>query len=540
MPNLKDILYKVSIESVSGSTDIKINDILFDSRNVKKGSLFIAVKGTQVDGHSFINEAIEKGAVAIVMENGTIRYPSSNIKHSVFIQVKDSREALAVIASNFYDNPSEKIKLVGVTGTNGKTTTVTLLHQLFRKLGYNTGLISTIQNKINEDIVTAPNTEYPVPSTQSECSGDPPEYSGGHPLTLTTPDPVSINQLLAKMNKAGCTHCFMEVSSHGIEQKRIAGLHFSAAIFTNITHEHLDYHSSFDEYISTKKHFFDTLSSSAFALVNHDDKRWHVMLQNTKAAKYSYALRSVADFKAKLVSNTLEGLELEIDGKQVWFKLIGTFNAYNLLAAYSTAVLLDEVTQPRYASLQGRHSGSEKENKEKILTILSDLTSVNGRFEVVSVASPQAPGLTAIVDYAHTPDALKNVLSTINELKNGNAQLITVVGCGGNRDTSKRPMMAGIACRFSDKVIFTSDNPRNEAPEKIIEDMQKGVKTADHKKTLTIIERKEAIKTACSMANPDDIIIIAGKGHETYQEIKGIRKPFDDKKVLIETLKLLQ
>jgi len=519
MPNLKDILYKVSIESVSGSTDIKINDILFDSRKVKKGSLFIAVKGTQVDGHSFI--IIEKGAAAIVMEYGnqkpvfSIQYPVSSTQHPkpstkypVFVQVKDSREALAIIASNFYDNPSEKIKLVGVTGTNGKTTTVTLLHQLFRELGYNTGLISTIQNKINEDIITAPNTPDFVPQSGSSLRSDQ------HPLTLTTPDPVSINQLLAKMNKAGCTHCFMEVSSHGIEQKRIAGLHFSAAIFTNITHEHLDYHSSFDEYISTKKHFFDTLSSSAFALVNHDDKRWHVMLQNTKAARYSYALRSVADFKAKLISNTLEGLELEIDGKQVWFKLIGTFNAYNLLAAYSTAVLLGEVTQqlvPPVPSNSGRTRdlsndkarakvpplglsrtfGREgfrgAEDKEKILTILSGLTSVNGRFEVVSVASPQVPGLTAIVDYAHTPDALKNVLSTINELKNGNAQLITVVGCGGNRDTSKRPMMAEIACRFSDKVIFTSDNPRNEAPEKIIEDMQKGVKTVDHKKTLTII-----------------------------------------------------
>lgn len=486
MALLKDILYKVSLISVSGNTGMDVNDICFDSRAVNPGCLFVATRGTQSDGHEFIQVAIDKGAVAIVCEE----IPENQQEGITYLQVKNSSESLGIIASNFYGNPSASLKLVGVTGTNGKTTTVTLLHSLFRGLGYNVGLLSTVENKINEDVL---------------------------PSTHTTPDAVTLNRLLKTMVDSGCTHCFMEVSSHAVVQYRISGLQFTGALFTNITHDHLDYHITFDEYIRAKKMFFDNLSSSAFALVNVDDKRGQVMLQNTKATKYTFALKSMADFKAKIISNTFHGLELEVDKKDVWFKLIGSFNAYNLIGVYGAAVLLDE-------------------DKEEVLTQLSNLASARGRFEQILSET----NITAIVDYAHTPDALKNVIDTINDLRQGNERLITVVGCGGNRDAAKRPVMADIACKGSDKVILTSDNPRNEEPEAIMNDMQKGISISDLKKTITILDRKEAIKTAVALANPKDIILIAGKGHETYQEIKGVKHPFDDKKIVIEILKLLQ
>jgi UDP-N-acetylmuramoyl-L-alanyl-D-glutamate--2,6-diaminopimelate ligase len=486
MKLLKDILYKVSLVSVAGNTSIEISGIAFDSRAVKPGTLFIATKGTQVDGHQFIESAIEKGAYAIVCES-----LPENLNDSItYVQVNNSTQALGIIASHYYDHPSGKMKLVGVTGTNGKTTTVTLLHSLFRRLGYNVGLLSTVENKINDEII---------------------------PSTHTTPDAVTLNKLLNQMLESGCTHCFMEVSSHAVVQHRVTGLTFAGGIFTNITHDHLDYHGTMDEYIKAKKGFFDMLPSTAFALSNADDKRGLVMLQNTKAKRHTFGLKSIADFKAKIISNTFQGLELNIDNKDVWFKLIGSFNAYNLLGIYAAAVLLEE-------------------DKEEVLRELSDISSARGRFDQVL-----SPGrITAIIDYAHTPDALKNVLDTINDLRQGNERLITVVGCGGNRDATKRPIMAEIACKGSDTVILTSDNPRNEEPEAIIKDMQKGVSISDMKKTLTILDRKEAIKTACALANPKDIILIAGKGHETYQEVKGVKYPFDDKLVVKEIFQILQ
>jgi len=486
MAILKDILYKVSLVTVSGTTEVNIDSVCFDSRAVTKGSLFVATKGVSVDGHQYIDKAIEKGAVAIVCEV----LPYAQKDGVTFIEVKDSSEALGIIASNFYGNPSASLKLVGVTGTNGKTTTATLLHQLFRKLGYNTGLLSTVENKINEEII---------------------------PSTHTTPDAVTLNQLLAKMLAAGCTHCFIEASSHAIVQNRIAGLNFAGGIFTNITHDHLDYHKTFEEYIKAKKLFFDHLPSSAFALVNVDDKRGMVMLQNTKADKKTFALKTAADFKAKIKSNTFHGLELEIDNQDVWFKQIGSFNAYNLLGIYGAAILLGE-------------------KKEDVLAEMSTLDSARGRFEQVI----SQHHTTAIVDYAHTPDALKNVLETIQDIRQGNEQVITIVGCGGNRDATKRPIMADIACKLSDRVIITSDNPRDEDPEQIIQEMQKGVAITDRKKVLAILDRKEAIKTACTLANPNDIILVAGKGHETYQEVKGVKHPFDDKLIVKEIFHLLQ
>jgi UDP-N-acetylmuramoyl-L-alanyl-D-glutamate--2,6-diaminopimelate ligase len=483
---LKDILYKVSLLSVSGNTGIEVGSIHFDSRAVKKGSVFVATRGTQADGHQYIDTAIEKGAVAIVCEE----FPSLQKDGIVYVKVANSSQALGIMASNFYGNPSSKLKLTGVTGTNGKTTTVTLLHALFRKLGYNTGLLSTVENKINEEVI---------------------------PSTHTTPDAVSLNELLKMMVERGCTHCFMEVSSHSVVQRRIAGLEFTGAIFTNITHDHLDYHKTFEEYIKAKKGFFDGLGSSAFALVNVDDKRGQIMVQNTKAKKYTFSLHTMSDFRAKVKSSTFHGLELEIDGKDVWFKLIGSFNAYNLLGVYAAAVLLGE-------------------DKEEVLTQLSDISSARGRFDQVVSKTK----ITAIIDYAHTPDALKNVLDTINDLRQAGEKLITVVGCGGNRDAAKRPVMADIACKGSDTVILTSDNPRNEEPEAILKEMQKGISISDQKKTITIVDRREAIKTACALANTKDIILIAGKGHETYQEIKGVKHPFDDKKVVTEFFEILQ
>lgn len=462
-----------------------VTTLAFDSRNVEVGSAFIAVSGTQVDGHDYIPQAIEKGAVAIICE----QLPETTIDDIALVKVDNSARALGIMASNFYGNPSKKLKLVGVTGTNGKTTCVSLLYQLFRALGYNTGLLSTVENKINEEVIAA---------------------------THTTPDAITINKTLAKMVAKGCTHCFMESSSHAIVQHRIAGLKYDGAIFTNLSHEHLDYHKTFDEYIKAKKMLFDGLPSTAFALINSDDKRGPVMLQNTKASKHKYALKTIAEFKAKILSNTLQGLELDIAGQNVWFKLIGDFNAYNLLAVYGAAVLLDE-------------------DENLVLQELSNLDPAPGRFEQVITPT----GITALVDYAHTPDALENVLLTIKEFRTGNEKVITVVGCGGNRDKEKRPVMARIACELSDKVILTSDNPRFEEPMDIIKDMQEGVSPSNYKKTLVIEDRREAIKTASALAEQRDIILVAGKGHETYQEIKGERTDFDDRKILNEMLNLI-
>lgn len=482
MALLKDILYKVSLVSVSGKTDLDIKALCFDSREVIRDSLFFAIKGTRVDGHNFIDNAVDSGAVAVLCE----QLPDQTRDGITYIQVNDAGRALGVVASNFYGNPSSKLNLVGVTGTNGKTSTVTLLFGLFRALGYNVGMISTVGNRINDQVL---------------------------PASHTTPDALSFNQLLTKMIEQSVTHCFMEVSSHSLVQGRVAGAQFKGAVFTNISHDHLDYHGSFDAYIKAKKLLFDGLSSKAFALVNADDKRGLIMMQNTKANKNTFALRTVCNFKAKVLSNTLHGLELEINHKNVWFKLIGAFNAYNLMAVYASAILLGE-------------------SEDEILTILSNLSTAPGRFELIE--NPR--NIAAIVDYAHTPDALEKVLSTIREFRTGNEQLITVVGCGGNRDKKKRPLMAEVACRFSDKVIFTSDNPRDEDPLSIIKDMQKGVSPSQYKKTLVIPDRREAIKTAALLAGKNDIILVAGKGHENYQEIRGVRTPFDDKQILGETL----
>lgn len=485
MKLLSDILYKVRLEEVVGSTHMAISFVVADSRKVKKGSLFVATRGVTVDGHKFIAKAIEEGAVGIVCEE----VPELKVEGVTYIKVADSTYALGIIACNFYDNPSEKLKLVGVTGTNGKTTTVTLLFNLFKSLGYSVGLLSTVQNKINNTVI---------------------------PATHTTPDALTLNELLNTMVEQSCEFVFMEVSSHAVVQNRIAGVQFTGAVFTNITHDHLDYHKTFDEYIKAKKRFFDLLPSTAFALVNKDDRNGLVMLQNTKATRYTYALKTVADFKCKIIENHLAGLFLNIDNQEIWVKLIGTFNAYNVLAVYATAVLL-------------------KQDKTNILTALSNLNSVEGRFQYVK--SPN--GIIGIVDYAHTPDALKNVLETIKDIRSGNENVITLVGCGGDRDSAKRPVMAAIACEYSNKVILTSDNPRSEDPETILDQMQKGISPNDVKKTLRITDRREAIKTACSLSNKGDIILIAGKGHEKYQEIKGVKHDFDDLEILKETIKTL-
>jgi UDP-N-acetylmuramoyl-L-alanyl-D-glutamate--2,6-diaminopimelate ligase len=481
---LKDILYKVSLTSTYGEMDVDVSGIAFDSRKVGDGTLFVAVKGTLSDGHAFISRAIESGARVIVCET----LPDTIHKSITFVTVKNSAQALGIIASNFHGNPSTKVKLIGVTGTNGKTTTATLLFQLFTALGYKCGLISTVENRIVDKVV---------------------------PSTHTTPDPVQLNALLQTMMEAEATHVFMEVSSHAVDQERIAGLKFTGAIFTNITHDHLDYHKTFENYIRAKKKFFDELPSDAFALVNADDKRGMVMLQNTKAKKQSFGLKKMVDFKGKIITNSIEGLELEVNGKNVWFKMIGDFNAYNLLGVYGTAMLLGE-------------------DSDEVLTRLSTLNGAPGRFELVNPGSR----IIAIVDYAHTPDALQNVLETIGQFRTGNEQVITVVGCGGNRDKTKRPLMASIACRLSDKVVLTSDNPRDEDPNQIIQEMQTGIMPTEARKTLVIADREEAIKTACMMAKEKDIVLVAGKGHEDYQEIKGVKYPFDDRKVVERMLKM--
>ncbi|MES2575304.1 MAG: UDP-N-acetylmuramoyl-L-alanyl-D-glutamate--2,6-diaminopimelate ligase [Bacteroidota bacterium] len=482
---LKEIIYKVAIEAVKGSTDVAINKMEFDSRNIEANDVFVAIRGTISNGHDFIEKAISLGAVTIVCDT----LPENIASGITYIQVKDTNKALAFMAANYFGDPSAKLKLVGITGTNGKTTIASLLYQLYKKAGFKVGLLSTVKIMI-DDV----------------------EFKATH----TTPDSITINHYLNEMVDAGVEYCFMEVSSHGIHQKRTEALHFAGGVFTNLSHDHLDYHPTFAEYRDVKKSFFDNLPKSAFALSNIDDKNGAVMLQNTTAKKLTYALKSYADYKAQILENQLSGLLLKINGNEVWVKLIGTFNAYNLLAIYGTAVEL----------------GMES---LEVLRLLSDLESVSGRFQFIVSSS----NITAIVDYAHTPDALENVLKTINDIRTKNEQLITVVGCGGNRDKAKRPIMASIATELSDKAILTSDNPRNEDPEVIINEMEQGIAPQNYKKSLSITDRKQAIKTACQLAQPNDIILIAGKGHETYQEVNGVRHHFDDMETITELLNQL-
>jgi UDP-N-acetylmuramoyl-L-alanyl-D-glutamate--2,6-diaminopimelate ligase len=474
LKNLKDILYQVSINQVFGFTDVEVNSLVFDSRKVQKNDVFIAQKGIRFDGHSYIEKAISLGAAVIICED----FPTYKKEGVTYVQVSDANLALAIMASNFYNNPSRILPLIGVTGTNGKTTIASLLYQLFKKAGYKVGLLSTVKILVDE-------TEFKA--------------------THTTPDSVTINSYLDKMIESGVDYCFMEVSSHGIHQKRTEGLTFIGGVFTNLSHDHLDYHETFSEYRNVKKSFFDSLSKSAFALTNIDDKNGAFMLQNTKAKKKTYALKTLADYKVKVLEKQFSGTLLKIDESEVWTKLIGKFNAVNLLAIFATAELL----------------GIEK---FEILTIISQLENVSGRFEYVL----SEDGVTAIIDYAHTPDALKNVLETINDIRTGNEKVITVVGCGGDRDRAKRPKMAHIASQLSSQAIFTSDNPRTENAQTILSEMEFGVSAENYKKTLSILDRRQAIKTACKFSESGDIILVAGKGHEDYQEINGVRTHFDD------------
>lgn len=480
MKQITDITKNIAIKNTIGDSERSIAGIHFDSRQVDKDFVFVAVKGLQTDGHKFIEPAIKKGATIIVCET----VPQNTQENITYLQVDNSAEALALMASAFYGHPSTKLKLVGVTGTNGKTTTATLLYRLFEELGYRAGLISTVRNHIHDKTLAT---------------------------RFTTPDAIEINKLLDEMVQSGCDYCFMEVSSHALIQHRTTGLHFAGAIFTNITQDHLDYHKTFDEYIYAKKMFFDALPADAFALTNADDKNGMVMLQNTKAQKYTYAMKSMADFKCKMLENHFSGMLLNFDKLDVWTRFIGEFNACNLLAVYAAAILL-------------------KQQKQEVLTVISDLKPVDGRFETIRSKN----NITAIVDYSHTPDALHNILKAINQIRDGKEQLITVAGAGGDRDKTKRPIMAGIATEFSDKVILTSDNPRTEKPADIIEDMKEGVESKDSHKVLSITDRREAIKTACFMAQAGDIILVAGKGHETYQEINGVRHHFDDREIIRE------
>ena len=482
MITLKDILYKVAIEAVKGSTEIAIDKLDFDSRKIENNDVFIAIRGAISDGHAFIEKAINRGAVAVICD----AFPEIIVPGITYIQVKDTNKAMAFMAANYFENPSQKLQLIGITGTNGKTTIASLLYQLFKKAGFKVGLLSTV--KILVDDV---------------------EYKATH----TTPDSITINHFLKEMVDAGVEYCFMEVSSHGIHQKRTDALYFTGGIFTNLSHDHLDYHETFAEYRDVKKSFFDHLPKTAFALVNKDDKNGDVMVQNTQAKKRTYSLKSFSDYKAQILENQLSGLLLKINDQEVWVRLIGTFNAYNLLAIYGTAIEL----------------GLESFD---VLRLLSELESVSGRFQYIV----SDKNITAIVDYAHTPDALENVLKTINDIRTKNEQLLTVVGCGGDRDKTKRPIMAEIATALSNKVILTSDNPRSENPETIIAAMESGVAPQNYKKMVSITDRKQAIKTACQLANPNDIILIAGKGHETYQEIQGVRHDFDDMKIVKEIL----
>ena len=487
MAVLQDILYRVNIRSVQGNMSAEIKDIQLDSRRVSEKSCFIAIKGNLQNGHAYIDAAIQKGATAIIAEE----LPEVKKETVTYVQVENSAAAAGYIANNFYGNPSSKMKVTGVTGTNGKTTIATLLFKLFSALGYKCGLLSTVQNQIGENII---------------------------PASHTTPDAISINALMRQMLEAGCTHVFMECSSHAIHQHRITGLHFSGALFSNITHDHLDYHKSFDEYIRVKKSFFDDLSADAFAISNADDKRGAVMLQNTSAKKHFYSLRTMADFKGKIIDNSITGLQLNINEQEVHFRLIGEFNAYNLLAVYGAAICLGE-------------------DKYKVLQLLSNLTGAEGRFEYI--ISPKEK-IIGIVDYAHTPDALLNVLNTVKKLRQGHEKIITVVGCGGDRDRTKRPIMAEVACTHSDRVVFTSDNPRSEEADAIIQDMENGLQPSARRKYISITDRKEAIKTAVALAGKEDIVLIAGKGHEKYQEIKGVKYPFDDKTILKDMFNLME
>jgi UDP-N-acetylmuramoyl-L-alanyl-D-glutamate--2,6-diaminopimelate ligase len=474
MRYLSDILEGVAFTELQGSADVEISAVVFDSRKVEPGCLFVALKGTAVDGHDYIEQAVKQGAVAVICED----LPAHTAQEADFLMVANSAKALGTIAANFYENPSSNLKLVGVTGTNGKTTIATLLYKLFRDMGYKCGLLSTVENQVDGRIV---------------------------PSTHTTPDPVELNKLLADMVDEGCDYCFMEVSSHAVAQHRIEGLRFSGGIFTNLTHDHLDYHKTFESYLKAKKAFFDGLPKSAFALTNGDDKNGSVMLQNTSAHKKSYGLKSMADYRARIIENQFGGLLLNIDNEEVWFKLVGTFNAYNLLAVYAAAMLLEQ-------------------DRSKVLVSLSKLTGAEGRFEYIVAPN----NVIGIVDYAHTPDAVQNVLSTVHDIRKGKEKVITVIGCGGDRDKTKRPVMAKVATEWSDKVILTSDNPRTEDPAQIIKDMEAGIDPAFKRNTLSIADRREAIRTACMLAQPGDIILLAGKGHEKYQEVNGVKNHFDD------------
>ncbi|KGE15538.1 UDP-N-acetylmuramoyl-L-alanyl-D-glutamate--2,6-diaminopimelate ligase [Sphingobacterium deserti] len=478
---LKELLHAIPVKQLEGSLDVDVLSICFDSRRVEESTLFVAVRGVHTDGHLFVATAAEHGASVIVLEE----LPDELSSEVTYILVDDTSYVLGLLATNFYGDPSKELKLVGVTGTNGKTTIATLLFNLFENLGYHVGLISTVENKIGERII---------------------------PSTHTTPDPIALNALLRDMVDDGCDYCFMEVSSHAVVQQRIAGLRFAGGIFTNISHDHLDFHGTFDNYIKAKKKFFDDLDRYAFALTNADDRNGAVMLQNTFAHKKTYGLKSMCDFKAKVVESHFDGMLLTIDGHDVWVKLVGGFNAYNLLAVYGAAILLEQETV-------------------KVLTAMSEIQGAEGRFEVVRSRNE----ITGIVDYAHTPDAVENVLSTIRELRAGNQQIITVLGCGGDRDKTKRPEMAAVAVRMSDRVIITSDNPRTEDPLQIIREMEAGVDAKDKKNVFTIAERQEAIRAACHLAQAGDIVLVAGKGHEKYQEINGVRHHFDDKEILEQT-----
>jgi UDP-N-acetylmuramoyl-L-alanyl-D-glutamate--2,6-diaminopimelate ligase len=485
MKLLQDILYKVHLQQVHGSTAVNVGGIAIDSRKVEKDFVFVAIRGEQSDGHAFIDKAIASGARAIVCE----QMPAAFQEDVTYLLVNNTHESVAYMAHNFYDEPSTRIKLVGVTGTNGKTTIATVLFKLFTQLGYKCGLVSTVQNQIADQII---------------------------PATHTTPDAVNLNALLHQMAEEGCSHVFMECSSHAIHQHRITGLQFTGGIFSNITHDHLDYHKTFEAYIKVKKSFFDHLPSTAFAVSNADDKRGEVMLQNTSARKYLYSLKTTADFKGKILENALTGLIMTVNGKEVHFRLIGEFNAYNLLAVYGAAVCLGE-------------------DSDHVLTALSLLSGAEGRFDYIISAGM----IIGIVDYAHTPDALENVLATIRKLRKGHEQVITVVGCGGDRDKTKRPIMAQTACDLSDRVILTSDNPRSEDPEQILRDMETGLSSSAKRKYIKVTDRKEAIKMAVSLAGKEDIILVAGKGHEKYQDISGVKHAFDDKLVLKEMFELL-
>jgi UDP-N-acetylmuramoyl-L-alanyl-D-glutamate--2,6-diaminopimelate ligase len=478
MKLLKDILKGIPVIQIEGNLDIQIARVVFDSRLVQEGDIFVAVAGTHVNGADFVRDAVNKGASAIICQE----LPNEPHASVTYIQVEDAALSLGITASNFYDQPSKQLKLVGVTGTNGKTTVATLLYQLFSELGYACGLISTVENRIVQKVV---------------------------PATHTTPDPVQLNRLLKEMVDAGCDYCFMEVSSHAVVQQRIAGLDFAGGIFTNITHDHLDYHGTFDQYIKAKQLFFDGLGKFAFALYNEDDRNGSIMVQNSFAHKKSYGLKTVADFKAKVLESHFDGTLLQIDHQELWVNLVGSFNAYNLLAVYGAAVLLEQEI-------------------EKVLTALSKLKGAEGRFDVRIAPN----GIIGVVDYAHTPDAVKNVLETINKLVKGNEQVITVLGCGGDRDKTKRPEMAEVAILNSNKLILTSDNPRSEDPYQIIKDMEQGIPASEKKNTFSIADRREAIRAACHLAQTGDVVLIAGKGHEKYQEINGKKLPFDDLEVL--------